>query len=122
MKDVTIDIARTIGGGICVAADDGHKVYSKIVDVIKSGDRAILNFENVTRLTTAFLNAAVGQLYNDFTEDEVRKFMGPPINSDKKHLTRLKSVVDNAKMYFKVPNRARTTFNSAAGIEDDDDN
>jgi len=52
-------------------------------------------------MTTAFLNVAVGQLYGEFTEEKLRMHMMPPVDADAWHLTRLKLVVDRAKIYFK---------------------
>ena len=96
------------------------KVYEEIRTVVDQGNRVVLSFESVTRLTTAFLNAAVGQLYNDFSEEEVRKIMAPPINADAHQLARLKLVVDRAKDYFKNPDQAKQTFADITGLDDED--
>ena len=119
MKEVTVSISQVVGGGICVAASDGHKVHDVIRNNILEGNRVRISFENVTRITTAFLNAAIGQLYGEFTEDEIRKHLAPPINADGSQLNRLKLVVDRAKQYFKNPIGARRVFLDTTGLEDE---
>lgn len=121
MPDLIINIARTAGTGICVAASDGHKVYNAISDGIRRGDRVVLSFENVTRITTAFLNTAVGQLYSEFSEGEVKNSMAPPINANSAQLLRLKMVVDRAKAYFKNPEGQRKIFSEITGLDDDEE-
>ncbi|MBB3590879.1 hypothetical protein FHX08_001223 [Rhizobium sp. BK529] len=51
-------------------------------------------------MTTAFLNAAVGQLYGEFPPEEIRKKMLAPVDAEAWHLARLKMVNDRAKQYF----------------------
>lgn len=117
MKNVTIEISKIIDGGICVAADDGKKVYEHVYKAVKSGNRVILSFYGITRMTTAFLNAAVGQLYGDFSEEVIKERMGQPIHYEQWHLTRLKLVVDRAKLFFKDPTMVETILNTNRGNE-----
>ena len=119
MGDVIVRIADVVGAGICVDAADGQKVYGAIREKIIQKKRVIISFEEVTRVTTAFLNAAVGQLYGEFKEDEVREFMGPPIHADQHQLSRLKLVVERAKAYFGNPEKARESFSKITGMDKD---
>ena len=100
MKTKTIQISKIVDGGICVAADDGKKVYDKLYDALAAGDRVTISFYGVTRMTTAFLNAAVGQMYGDFDENFIKSHLNAPIHYEPWHLSRLKLVTDRAKMYF----------------------
>lgn len=100
MRNVVISIASIVGSGFCVAAVDGQRVYAAINKCVADKDRVIISFSGVTRMTTAFLNAAVGQLYGEFSESEIRKYLAPPIDFEDWHLRRLKIVVDRAKQYF----------------------
>lgn len=112
VNTVKVEIAKIVGGGICVTADDGKRVYNVIHEQVEAGHRVQLSFANVTRMTTAFLNAAVGQLYGDFSEDVVKDRLAPPIDYASWHLTRLKMVVDRAKIFFKDPSAADDIFDS----------
>ncbi|UCI29449.1 STAS-like domain-containing protein [Mesorhizobium sp. B4-1-4] len=120
MKNVTVPISSILGGGICVSASDGHKIFAIIREHVVAGDRVVLSFSGVTRMTTAFLNAAVGQLYNEFSEEHVRRHLAPPVDAEPWHLTRLKLVVDRAKLFFKDADRVARVFKEATGQNDDD--
>lgn len=117
MVDVTIRISEVIKSGICVTSEDGQKVYGVLYKEIGNGNRVALSFSGVTRMTTAFLNAAVGQLYGELPEAEVRRHMLPPVDSESWHLVRLKMVIDRAKQYFSDKDRYSTILSEAIGAE-----
>jgi len=71
-------------------------------------------------MTTAFLNAAVGQLYGEYTEEEIKQRLAPPIEFEPWHLSRLKLVVDRAKLFFRDSGRLNKVFNENAGFDDDE--
>lgn len=120
MAHETIHIARVVGGGICVAASDGNKVHDEILAALNRGNKVAISFQNVTRMTTAFLNAAVGQLYGEFSEDHLKENLLPPVHADAWHLNRLKLVVDRAKTFFKNPDSAIAAFRNITGVENDE--
>ena len=120
MREVTLRIATLVGGGICVAADDGNKVHDAIKQEIEKGARVTLSFSGITRMTTAFLNAAIGQLYGEYTEAKIRQHLAPPVDVENWHLHRLKLVVDRAKQFFKNPDAVKAAFFSATGLDDKD--
>lgn len=115
MTKTRITISSIVGGGFCVAADDGQAVYKEIYRAISTGERVELSFFGVTRMTTAFLNAAVGQLYGEFSEDYLKSVMLPPVEFDEWHLKRLKIVVDRAKDYFKDAERIEKIIRDNSG-------
>jgi hypothetical protein len=119
MKEVTISIASIVEGGICVSAEDGNKVHKAIYDEIKKGSRVKISFSGVTRMTTAFLNTAIGQLYGEFSEIEIRKHLAPPIDAEPWQLNRLKLVVDRAKEFFANPSDLHSAFVTATGLKDE---
>jgi Icc-related predicted phosphoesterase len=119
MANVKIGISQIVGGGICVAASDGNKVHDTIFSEMKKGNRITLSFSGITRMTTAFLNSAIGQLYGEFTEEEIRKQLAPPIDAEPWHLNRLKLVVDRAKVFFSNPSAARSVFLLSTGLDDE---
>lgn len=119
MRNVMVPIASIVDGGICVSARDGKKVYEEVYKVVKSKNKAVLSFHGVTRMTTAFLNAAVGQLYGDFSEDYIKAHLAPPVDCEQWHLSRLKLVVDRAKEYFKDPERFENIYKDNIGSDDD---
>jgi hypothetical protein len=103
-KSLTLSIFEIVGSPLCVASDDGQKVHDRVAAALKEGQSVTVSFLNVTSLTSAFLNAAIGQLYSSFTEDEIRsKLKVTDIQADDR--AQLKRVVDTAKEYFKDPER-----------------
>lgn len=104
METVTIGVYSIVGDSFCVAADDGDAVYSKIKAAFNAGKHVRLSFKNVEMLTSAFLNTAIGQLYGEYSEEEVRESLSVSDISDEDKLL-IKRVTDTAKVYYKDPDR-----------------
>lgn len=117
MREAHVCIAQVVGSGICVAAMDGHRVFEVIHDHIVDERKVVLSFTSVTRLTTAFLNTAVGQLYGTFSEETVRRHLAPPLDADPRQRIQLKLVVDRAKLFFRDPEGQRSAFAEIAEID-----
>lgn len=116
-KDITISIFEVVGSPLCVASSDGQKVYERLAKMIKEGANVILSFYNVSTLTSAFLNAAIGQLYGEFSEEQIRSSLKvKDIQPD--DLALLKRVVETAKQYFKDPQRFDQAVQDTLGDED----
>jgi hypothetical protein len=106
---ITLSVYEIVGSPLCVASDDGQKVYERLATALKEGRDVAVSFLNVASLTSAFLNAAIGQLYGAFTEDQIRaKVRVQDMAGD--DLALLKRVVDTSKEYF----RDISTFEAAA--------
>lgn len=87
-----------------MASSDGQRVYERIAAALKERRGVTLSFHDITTLTAAFLNTAIGQLYGLFNEEQIRTFLKvQDIQSD--DLALLKRVVETAKQYFKDPQR-----------------
>lgn len=113
-KALTISLLEIVGSPLCVASEDGQKVYNRISGAMREGKAVIVSFLNVTSLTSAFLNAAIGQLYGEFSAEEIRrKLKVDDIQADDRGL--LKRVVDTAKEYFKDPERFKRAKQVAMG-------
>ncbi|MFH1075272.1 MAG: STAS-like domain-containing protein [Pseudomonadota bacterium] len=103
-KDVMISIFEVIGSPLCVASSDGQKVYERLASVLKENRSVMLSFYNVSTLTSAFLNAAIGQLYGEFSEEQIRALLKVQ-DMQPDDLALLKRVVETAKQYFKDPRK-----------------
>ena len=103
MKEtLAIRVYEVVGSTLCVASEDGQKVHDQIVSGLRNDRQVVVSFHNVESLTSAFLNAAIGQLYATFTEEMIRaKLRVEEMQSD--DLVLLKRVVETAKQYFKNP-------------------
>lgn len=105
MDRLEIRIYEVVGSELCVASEDGQKVFERIAAALRQGRKVQLSFQNVESLTSAFLNAAIGQLYHDFDENEIREKLLPPTHLDQDGMNLLKRVIDTAKEYFKDPEK-----------------
>ena len=111
-----LNISSIVGGGLCVAASDGQKVFAEIEDAIRSGKKVCLSFQGVEDLTSAFLNCAVGQLYGKYSEQEIRAKLSINENSvAPEDLRLLKRLTDRAKDFFKNPDRFKVAAKNALG-------
>ena len=115
-----ISLFEIVGDGYCTASEDGDKVYAAITAALRDGRRVRLSFKDVEDLTSAFLNSAVGQLYDKFSEEEIRESLLPPDDASKDQLFLLKRVVDRAREFFKEPERFRAATREVLG--DDSEN
>lgn len=117
-QSLNISIFEIVGSQLCVASDDGQKIYDRIALALKEGRHVTVSFLNVTGLTWAFLNAAVGQLYGSFTEEQIRSLLKvQDIQPD--DIALLKRVVETAKQYFQDPERFQQAVREALGEDVD---
>ncbi|MDR3238291.1 MAG: STAS-like domain-containing protein [Spirochaetia bacterium] len=114
MNDIVINVYQVVGNDKCVEADDGVKVYEKIKLLLAEKKKIILSFINVEMLTSAFLNTAIGQLYKDFSEEDIKALITvkdlPPDD-----VVLLNRVVQNAKLYYKDPDRMEKSIQDILG-------
>jgi hypothetical protein len=103
-QKVIVRVFDVIGSPLGVSSDDGQKVHDKIAPLLREGRNVALSFEKIETIISAFLNAAIGQLYGEFPEEKIRELFNVQDISPE-DLALLKRVVDNAKIYFK--NRAQ---------------
>lgn len=115
-ENLDLSIYEIVGSPLCVASEDGQKVYERIAAALQEGRTVTVSFQNITSLTSAFLNAAIGQTYGSFSEDEIRaKLRVQDMEPDDRAL--LKRVVDTAKEYFKDPHRFEQAVEDVLGDE-----
>ena len=109
MKEkIFIQVYEVVGSSSCVSADDGQLVHDQIAAALRRERGVILSFLNVNSLTSAFLNPAIGQLYGEFSEEQIREYLSV-VDMENDDLGLLKRVVDTAKRYFANTQR----FNNA---------
>jgi Icc-related predicted phosphoesterase len=114
MAGTTVSVFQIVGNPICVEADDGEKVYEKIKLFLLEKKEVALSFLNVTMLTSAFLNTAIGKLYGEFSEDEIEtliKIQDVPMDD----IALLERAKKNAKLYYKDPTRIEKSIREILG-------
>lgn len=113
-----IELAKVIQSPFCVSNADGVMIHGLIVDSIQKGGVVELSFDGVTRLTTAFLNAAIGQLYDEYDEQQIASAVRM-VNTNEGHRAKIKATVDNAKRFFFDPSRRRHATREVLGEDDE---
>lgn len=97
---VKLKIFDIVGGPVWVSTDDGQKVFEKITAAFKAGRSVELSFANRENLITAFLNAAIGQLYGGEYQEAFLKerLVFSDLSDDDQAM--LDRAIENAKRYF----------------------
>ena len=98
-EPISIQVTKLVGGPFAVASADGQLVFNEIYPRLRDGEHVVLSFAGVETIISAFLNAAIGQLYGSLSEAEVRERLKVS-DLSAYDLELLKRVVDNAKRYF----------------------
>jgi hypothetical protein len=116
-KPVIVRVFDVVGGPVCVSAEDGQRVHEKIAPLLREGQNVVVSFEQVETLISLFLNAAIGQLYGEFTEARIRKLLAVR-DLSAEDVEVLKRVVKNAKAYFKSPKKFDKAWKEEVGDEE----
>lgn len=113
-----IELAKAIHSPFCVSNADGVMINGLIAESLARGEVVELSFNGVTRLTTAFLNAAIGQLYDEYDEKRITADVHM-VDTNEGHRAKIKATVDNAKRFFLDPSRRRQTTREVMGEDDE---
>lgn len=118
-KNLVVSVFEIVGNPLCVASGDGMKVYDRLAAALQQGYSVQLSFLNVTTLTSAFLNAAIGQLYGAFKEEKIRSLLTVE-DMQQDDLALLQQVVGTAKQYFKDPKKFNQIIDEEQGENNSD--
>lgn len=99
MERTLLKISEEINNTMAVSSDDGDKLYHKIDSLIREGKLVELDFSEIDVMTSAFLNAAIGQLYNSYTSDQLNNQL-KLVKVVKEDISLIKKVIERAKEYF----------------------
>ncbi len=100
-SSMNISVKDIISSNFAVSTDDGDKIYALLNSYFSKDEKVVLNFEGITLMTTAFLNAAIGQLYsnNKYSSEFLNNYISLiNVDDQDKHLFGI--VVKRAKEYF----------------------
>ena len=111
-----IRVFDVVGTPLCVSSADGQLVYDKLAPLLREGRKVAISFAQVETLISAFLNTSIGQLYGEFTEERVRELLSVR-DMLPEDVTLLKRVVENAKAYFRDPERYKQIMKEGTGDE-----
>lgn len=117
MDEIKINIFSIVGQKDCTLPEDGDKVFKVIQKALGENKKALISFKNIEKLTTAFLNNAIGKLYGEFEESKLKDSLSVEDISESGKV-RLKRVVTNAKNYFKHPGKMKESIREILGEDD----
>lgn len=112
-----IRLTEIVGSDLCIASEDGQKAFDSIKKALVKGKEVRISFKNVDDLTSAFLNSAIGQLYGEFSDDELKAKLSV-IDASNEDLVLLKRVIDRAKEFFRDNERFEIATREALGEDD----
>lgn len=99
MEYAYLKVAKEIENSLAVSSDDGDELFQKIDSMLKSGQIVEIDFSGIEVMTSAFLNAAIGQLYSSYTSVQLNKQLKLK-NVNKEDIFLIKKVIERAKEYF----------------------
>ena len=97
----TIIIKEIVGSSDWIQVTDGLKVYETIVPLLNNKEVEIINlsFKDRKFVITAFLNAAIGKLYNgQFNIETLKKLSFT--DTDASDQEKIDRVIKNAQRYY----------------------
>lgn len=108
-----IIIREIIKGDVAVSTSDGDFTYNLINGYLKNHKSVTVDFEGISIMTTAFLNAAIGQLYSNpkYSDEFLNKYLNLK-NVEKEDRILFSEVVKRAKEYFRDKDRFEDSANS----------
>jgi len=108
--DDFISVFDVVGSGICIASEDGQKLYNSIKTALVRGKNVYISFRDIANLSAAFLDAAIGKLCNgEFTNDEIReRIFLRDISQERVFLIR--RTIQEAKEFYRDPGRFKVVM------------
>jgi hypothetical protein len=116
-KQITIQVFDEVGGSAAICVDDGNNIFKKIDHAITNEVNVVLSFQNIELIITAFLNAAIGQLYSKYTSEQIKAYLQiTNVRPEDKRLFNM--VIERAKDYFSNPDSFDESINAEMGHND----
>lgn len=111
---VTINVTEVIGDTLCIASEDGQKVYAQIAAALQEGKQVIVSFKNGEDITSAFLADAIGHLYAEFPEEKIESLVNVT-DMEPDDAADLQYTIEDIKNYLEDPERWEAAAREAFG-------
>ena len=115
---ITLRVSDILGSPLCISAEDGQRIFDKLQPLLKEGRQIEVSFERITVLISLFLNAAIGQLYGSFSDDEIRSHI-KVTGLDNDDMEMLRRVKENAQNYYARPEEYDRAWEAEEDEEDE---
>lgn len=117
-KKVVVEIYDIAGTELCVATEDGDRVFEQVKKALDEDYNVAISFRNVESLTSTFLNHAIGRLYGVYDWDFIGSKLSV-INTERGDLGLISRAVETAKTYFNNPDIVDEIVENDMGDDDD---
>lgn len=94
-----LKIVSVINSEFAVSPEDGDSIFNLIKKKVDSKEKIVIDFSNIDIITTAFLNNAIGKLYNIYDKEKLNQYISMK-NISKSDLNLVKKVIERAKIKF----------------------
>ena len=112
ITELHIRVYDEVSGAVAVSSEEGDKLHTKISKALSEKLNVVLDFINIEILTTAFLNAAIGQLYTDYSGEDLNKKLKFE-NVSPEDTSLFAKVAKRAKEYFRNKEEFENTVNES---------
>lgn len=113
-EKITIRVYDEVGGDAAISVSDGEAVFEKIDNALSHNLTVVLDFQNVSLIITAFLNACIGQLYSKYTSEQLTQLLKlENVKKEDNYLFNL--VIKRAKEYFNKPEEFTKSVDDVLG-------
>lgn len=96
---IRIDVAERIGNPSALTQEQGDIIFHEIDTSFKRKEEIFLDFSNVESMISPFLNNAIGQLYENYTSEDIKQYLHLENFPPTKNST-LNIVINNAKKFY----------------------
>lgn len=104
-------VVEVIHSPYAVSSEDGDVLFELLCNSIKNNQKTRVSFSKVKSITSAFLNSAIGKLYNHFSDEEIDKVVEFVIKESWMELIVL--VRNNAKEKLQNPEEYKKSLDKA---------
>ena len=71
-SDIKINLYQVLGKFELTFEHEGQVIYPLIAEAFNQGKKVVVSFENVQLITWSFVTKAIGQLYEHFSESQIK--------------------------------------------------
>ena len=70
-----LKIRDIVGSEYAVSTESGEKILSKMKEILNNKENIEISFEGISIVISAFLNRIIGDLYADYSSEDIDRFI-----------------------------------------------
>ena len=100
MERITIKVNDHITLNKGLTPDEGEIILQLLLKAFSNGEKVLLDFSGVEIMTTAFLNVAIGNLYSDYSSEQLKELLYFNDDLPDSIASKIKQVTTAAKKFY----------------------